>query len=1003
MMTTNPLLSLTPLRVQRGVTRLSELVWHDPQPLRVEATAPLARHISLREAQARPRRVVPPGRAWGRLFDQRWCRVALPPGRRRWLRWDEQGETTLFLDGVPFYGFDVAHRTCELPDGAREAWLECLCVQSALWHPDALGLSPGGNLFRSAQLFRRDDDAWAAYHDLNCLYDYLLELRTREHPGALRELNGQTLQLALTDVSPLYRRLLRGLENALDAFDTDGIAALRRALADVYRDLRDAAPLSRAALTGHSHLDLVWLWPEQTGEGKAVHTFANVNRLMELYPEFRFAYSQPASYEAVRRRAPTLMKAVDARLRSGQWQATGGLYVESDSNLVCGEGLARSFILGQAAFHELTGRASRVLWLPDLFGFSACFPQLMRLSGVDYFFSTKTTWNKATRFPHSSFIWRGPGDHPVLGHVTQGVQFNNTVAVEQLRAASHQNQQADLHDEFLLPNGWGDGGGGPSEDMCERARRLSALRGLPALQWDQPEAFFDRLARNRAKLPAHDGEIYLEHHRGTFTTQSQVKRRFRALERALQVREAALVATGRSPDPELAHAWRRMVFAQFHDYIPGSSIPEVYAEGLPELAALARGLHQQAAATLATGRRRDACLFNPLPLARRQVHAGRLLELPPLAGIRLSDTPSIAAAPVVVRHRTLTNGRVAARLNARGHLAALHVDGRAVALSPGAGELVLYPDQAANFGPWDIDRHTLSLGQPARRPARIAADEHGLTVSRKIGRSSTASLRYWLEPGAACLRVTVELDWQEPDTLLKLHFPTAYCGREARCGTAFGSALRPQLATSPQAEGMWEWPMSRWATVSDDGERDGLFVVTEAKYGVSCRAGNLGLSLLRSPAHVGYEEHAKGYAWHLSRIKKPDVIFTDLGRHRIELALGRYDLAAPRAEQPAVLADTLFTPPIAYRGQALSAPFHGLDGGDTLIPAWAQPLDRNRWNLRLHEVSGQRGTAQVRLAPGWSARKTDLLGEPLGRTLAGGRLTFQPYEIVTLACTRQSG
>jgi alpha-mannosidase len=1000
MMPLNPLISLTPLRVQRGITRLAEMIWHDAQPLRVEATAPRARHLSLDEAKQLPRHAVRPGSAWGRLFDQRWCHVALPPGPRRWLRWDEQGETTLFLAGVPFYGFDVAHRYCELPAGAREAWLECLCVQSALWHPDALGLSPGGNLFRSAQLWRRDDEAWAAYHDLNCLSDYLLELRPREHPGVLRELNGQTVQPALTDVSPLYRRLLRGLDAALDAFDTGGVAALRRALAGVYREMREPAPFSRAALTGHSHLDLVWLWPEQIGEGKAVHTFANVNRLMELYPEFRFAYSQPASYEAVGRRAPALLRAVGARLRRGQWEATGGLYVESDSNIVCGEGLARSFMLGQAAFKRLTGSASRVLWLPDLFGFSACLPQLMRLSGVDYFFTTKTTWNKVNRFPYSSFLWRGPGDHQVLGHVTQGVQFNNTVAVEQLRAASHQNQQGDLHDEFLLPNGWGDGGGGPSEEMCERARRLSAMRGLPALHWDQPEAFFDRLARRQAQLPAHDGEIYLEHHRGTFTTQSRVKTRFRELERALQLREAVLAATGRAPDADLAHAWRRMVFAQFHDYIPGSSIPEVYEQGLPELATLARGLSHQAGMELGAGGG-DACLFNPLPLTRRHLHRGRVLELPPLTGVRVADAPRVTAAPVAVRGRTLTNGRVTARVNARGQLAALSVDGRAVALSAGAGDLVLYPDQPANFGPWDIDRHSLSLGRPARAAARITADASGLTVTRSLGRSSTASVRYWLEPGASCLRVTVELDWQEPDTLLKLHFPTAYRGREARCGTPFGSALRPQLATHPQVEAMWEWPMSRWATVSDDGERDGLFVVTEAKYGVSCRAGNLGLSLLRTPAHVGYEEHAKGYAWHLSRIKKPDVIFTDLGQHCIELALGHYQLAAPRAEHPAVLAETLFTPPVAYRGRPVAAAFTGIEDGDSLIPAWAQPLGRNRWTLRLHEVSGQRGTARLRLADGWTARKTDLLGRPLGRALRGGRLEFQPYEIISLECTRR--
>ncbi|MEY3775384.1 MAG: hypothetical protein RLZZ129_2164, partial [Verrucomicrobiota bacterium] len=604
----NPLLQLTPLRTQSAVARLAGMVWQDPQLLRVEATAARPDHVPLAAAQRAGRRPVRDGEAWGRLYDQRWCRVAIPAGGGRWLHWDEQGEATLHVNGAPFYGFDVAHRYCELPAGVREVWLESLCVQSAIWHPDAKGLDAAGNLFRGARLLRRNDEAWDAYHDLNCLYDWMLELRAKEFPGVAKELFSQTVQPALTDVSPLYRRLLRGLDTALDAFDTGGVGALRRELAKLYREMREAAPLSRAALTGHSHLDLVWLWTEQVGEGKAVHTFANANRLMARYPEFRFAYSQPASYEAVARRSPELMRAVRARLRSGQWEATGGMYVESDSHVACGEGLARSLVLGQEAFEKLTGRRSRILWLPDLFGFNACLPQLMKLSGVDYFFTTKTTWNTVNRFPHSSFVWRGPGGHAVVSHVTQGVQFNNALTVEQLRAASHQHQQGDVHDEFLMPNGWGDGGGGPSEEMCERARRLSALRGLPALTWDQPEAFFDRLTAKRPRLPALDGEIYLEYHRGTFTTQSRVKAHFRELERALQLREAALVATGGRPGADLAHAWRRMVFAQFHDYIPGSSIPEVYAEGLPELAKLTRELTATAAKSLGTAG--EAGLFN---------------------------------------------------------------------------------------------------------------------------------------------------------------------------------------------------------------------------------------------------------------------------------------------------------------------------------------------------------------------------------------------------------
>ena len=1020
MLPLNPLLSLTPLRAQRGVARLAEMIWHDARPLRVEATASRPDHVPLAAAKKFPRRPVRDSATWGRLYDQRWCRVLIPAGGNRWLRWDEQGEATLFINGTPFYGFDVAHRTIELPANVREVWVESLCVQAAVWHPDAKGLSETGNLFRGASLLRRDDSVWAAYHDLNCLYDYLIELRAREHPGVPRELGAMTQQPPLTDVSPLYRRLLRGLDTALDSFDTAGVDALRRALAVVYRELHDAAPFSRAALTGHSHLDLVWLWTEQIGEGKAVHTFANANRLMTLYPEFRFAYAQAASYQAVSRRSPELHRAVRARLRSGQWEATGGMYVESDSHVPCGEGLARAFMLGQASFAKLSGKRSRVLWLPDLFGFSACLPQLMRLSGVDYFFTTKTTWNTVNRFPHSSFVWRGPGGHAVVSHVTQGVQFNNTVSVEQIHTAARQNQQGDIHDEFLMPNGYGDGGGGPSEEMCERARRLSALRGLPMLKWDQPEAFFDRLATKAAKLPSLDGEIYLEYHRGTFTTQSRVKSHFRALERALQAREAALVATRGTPGADLAHAWRRMVFAQFHDYIPGSAIPEVYVKGLPELAKLARdqttaavdalGWNAQSLARLktqsATKRVRDnalhlePCLFNTLPIARRCVVSGKVVDLPPLAGVRLSDAIVRGVPKVSVQGRTLSNRRVVARLDSRGELAALSVDGRAVELQSGAGRLVAYPDHAANFGPWDIDRAALSLGQTARGPVKITAGKNFLAVTRRFSAASTATIRYALDPGASVLRVTVELDWHEKNSLVKLHFPTAYRGREVRCGTPFGSVLRPQLATTREAEAMWEWPMSRWATVSADGERAGLLVLTEAKYGLSCRDGDLAVTLLRTPRHVGYEDHARAYPAQLSRLPKPATIYTDLGRHTIELALGFFDLTAPRTEQPAVLAENLFTPPLAYRGAPRVSAFGGLTGGETLIPHWAQPQGRNRWVLRLHEVAGQRGTAKLQLAPGWIARKVDLLGRNLGAPLRGGHLVFAPYEIVSLQLSR---
>jgi alpha-mannosidase len=954
-------------------------------------------------AQARrlPRKAVRAGEAWGRLYDQRWCRVELPAGRGRWLRWEDQGEATLHVDGTPFFGFDVAHRECELPDTARVVWVESWCVQAALWHPEARGLDAAGSRFGGATLLRRNEEAWQAYHDLNCLADYLCNLRLRECPGADPDLNPQVTQAPVDDVSPLFRRLLRALDRALNALDTSGIPALRRSLTRVYDEMRDARPLARAALTGHSHLDLVWLWPERVGEAKAVHTFANVEHLMARYPEFRFAYSQPESYEAVGRRAPALLEAVSRRIQSGQWEATGGMQVESDSHLACGEGLARSLMLGQANFTKLTGSPSRVLWLPDLFGFSACLPQLMTLSGLDFFFTTKTTWNAVHRFPHSSFVWRGPGGRAaVLGHVTQGVQFNNTVSVDQLRAASHQHQQADVHDEFLMPNGWGDGGGGPTADMCERARRLDRLRGLPALQWDQPEAFFDRLAGSRAVLPTHDGEIYLEYHRGTYTTHSRVKALFRGLERALQLREATLVAADAAPPDDVAHAWQRLIFAQFHDWIPGSSIPEVYAEGLPEQEKLIAAMERAARRQLGTSNGRQTCLFNPLPVPLRHVVGGHVHEVPPLSGLPRKVARCGSVIPVVAEGRTLRSDRVMARFDARGRLVKLVVDGRAVGFEGPAGELVLHPDEPCSFGPWDIDRHSLSLGEVVRTPVTLTAAGDTISVSRRVGAHSQATIHYRLVPGEPALRLTVELNWRETDSLLKLRFPTAYRAREVRCGTPFGSVMRPQLATSTQAEMMWEWPMSRWTTISADAEREGLWLVTKDKYGVSCRDGELGLSLVRSPLHVGYEENKIAYPAGLSRLPEPDSRHTDQGAHRIELAIGHYTIEAPRAEQPAVLAETLFAEPVAYRGAAITSPFGGVVGGETLIPSWVQPDRPGRWILRLHEVGGQRGRATVQLAPGWTARKEDLLGRALAQPLRKGQLDFAPYEIISLAIER---
>ncbi len=1007
MLPVHHLLQLVPNRAKATLDRLRSQLWTSAGVPLCEATASRPDQVSLTQALRLPRQKIKPGQSWGRLFDQRWVLVRLPvsAGRRpRYLRWLDQAEATLYIDGVPYYGFDVAHRQVALPPGAREAWVECCCCQSAIWHPEATGLGVQGSLFGGAQLLHRNDQVWRLLHDYQILFDVMMGERSRQLSPVPAALNPFGLQAPLDKATPLYRQLLRWLDRASDAWDKEGLDAMQQILGEAYRDLADHSPRVRAVLTGHAHIDLVWLWPERVGEQKAVHTFATATRLMELYPEFRFAYSQTASYAAVRRRAPRLFQVVQRRIRSGQWQPTGALYVESDTLLPCGEGLVRSFMLGQEDFRLLRhGQSARLLWLPDVFGYSGCLPQLMKLAGVDYFFTTKLTWSAIQRFPYSSFVWRGNDGSEVMAHVTQDVGYNNRVDPEELNANARGHAQADVHREFLHPVGYGDGGGGPTEEMCERARRLRTLAGVPAVEWDQPEAFFGRLAKIRDQLPRYQGEFYLEYHRGTYTTHGALKAAFRAAERALQIREAVAVAT--QQDVDLRAVWQRLVFAQFHDYIPGSSVPEVYAEGLPELARLESDQRRAAMVDLerAPG---ELCVFNPLPLPWKgwlQISGARertYVELPPLAGVPLRSAVVPVAGTVQVKAKSLVSDRVELTLNSEGYVARCLIDGTPIELAGAAAQLVTYPDRPAAFEAWDIDRQSLSMGDAVRTPTSIRGESMSrgtgtLVVTRKIGRASKVTTRYRLDAGEAVVRMDLEVEWHESETMLKLRFPTKYQGTQARFGAPFGSVRRAQHAGPLAAEAQWEVPGSRYAAVCDESESTGLFIATESKYGFSARDGDLAVTLLRSPRMTGHDSHDRASPRALSRMRTSSI-YSDQGRHLIRLAWGRYLAAAPRAEHPAALAETLFTAPLSYGGAAVTTAFRGIVGGNSLMPSWAQPLEKNRWVLRLHEVTGQSGKAMMELAPGHRARKIDLRGKPLGAFLRDGRLSFRPFEIVSL-------
>lgn len=1003
----NPFLQLTLPRATSALPRIQELIWKEQSVLPLSFSSDSNHSISWHAATELKFRTVELPFPWGKLFEQSWFKIELPvvpPGTPLYLHWQEQGESTLYLDGMPYYGFDVAHKYCPLPPGkARTAYLESLCLQSAIWHPEARGLNERGSLVTKVGLFTRNDLAWEVYHDFVVLYELALEegktgnFEQRPHTASVG------YQPAPEIVTVLYRRLLRTLDDAVNAFDGGGLAAMKKVLKQAYTQLEGQHDRITSVLTGHAHIDLVWLWPERSAEYKAVHTFSTMNRLMDHYPEFKFGYSQPASYDAVARKNRKLRKQVSFRIEEGSWEAVGATEVESDTLMACGEALARSFTLGQKGFQRIQGKPSKVLWIPDVFGYSGCLPQLMKQTGVEYFFTTKLTWSSINRFPHSSFIWKGIDGSEVIVHVTQENGYNQCVTPKEIRTGARAYRQADVHDEYLAPTGYGDGGGGVTEEMCERARRLASIAGMPEVKWGRIDNFFERLDTKRNELPEWQGELYLEYHRGALTTHGDPKDAFRASERGLQAWEAARCALGRGEIDE--QVWRRVVFAQFHDYIPGSSIWEVYEESIPELRGIAKQALASASKDLSSGK--SPALFNPLPQAVTVLvdNRTRAVRLPPLSGGPVEELATVVSEQAVfVSTRKLSNARTSAKFDAKGRIIDLKFDGIPIPIASKLGELVIYPDQAHCFPAWDIDRQVLSMGQIVDSVADAAVTRNSETegcvqFTRSVGQASVVRVRYWMDAFHPALHIEYEIDWHETDTLLKAHFDTEYSGQSARFGSPFGSVLRSQMPGQLRDEAMFEAAGSRWAIVSDDGETAGLSVITEAKYGFSCREGNLGVSLLRSPLITGEDESHRNLFNKNLRVGDERKRHTDQGRHVIRLALCPHNPELSREALAPSLADTLFTPPLQYSGTAKSSGFLRLEGGASLVPTWAKPAaDGKGWILRLNETLGRRGKSKLKLAEGYSATPTDLLEECISdkpvKTVA-----FRPYALISLRIT----
>ncbi len=651
-------------------------------------------------------------------------------------------------------------------------------------------------------------------------------------------------------------------------------------------------------LTGHAHIDLAWLWPLEETRRKARRTFYTVTGLIDRYPDFLFNQSSAQVYAWIEQDDPALFEKIRTQVKAGRWEPIGGMWVEPDGNLLSGESWVRQLLFGQRYFESRFGRRVNVAWLPDSFGFNGSLPQLLVSAGIPFFFTHKLSWSERNPFPYNLYWWEGIDGTRVLAHSFTNPEtgYNARVTALEVGETWQNFLGKQIHDSTLLSFGYGDGGGGPSEEMLERYSRLRACPGLPDLKMGLVADFYERIptaARVGVSLPTWVGEQYLEFHRATFTTQAKVKLLHRQLEHALIEAETAATLAfiwdrQRFPAEQLASLWETLLLHQFHDILPGSSIRSVYASAHQRLTASleeATKLRETAlpssqpgsesliwnlqlydrpfSAEIAIAKSQDPLVFTAgdHPVLTQQLESGRMLVVardiivPGMSAVVLRSETGAAspAAPfLTVTSNQIENDDLRITVNRDGTLESIYdkTFDREV-LADRGNQLWLFTDVPRQFDAWDIDATYTDEGTELLAALEPESVEPGpirgaLQVVRRYEAIEIVQ-EYRLAAYSRRLEIATRIKWHGRRRLLRAVFPFRIHTHEVWSETAFGAVSRPNHRNTPWDQARFEIPVHRWADLSEPGY--GVSLLNNGKYGYSAHGNVLGISLLRAPIY----------------------------------------------------------------------------------------------------------------------------------------------------------
>ncbi|MBA8796318.1 alpha-mannosidase [Friedmanniella endophytica] len=829
------------------------------------------------------------------------------------------------------------------------------------------------------------------------------------------------LATALPESDPRRADIRLALERALDVVSLHDVvgsaAAAREVLAPVLARPATASAHTITA-TGHAHIDSAWLWPTRETVRKVARTAANQLNLLAEFPEHVFAMSSAQQYAWIKEHRPEVFEGVRKAVADGRYVPVGGMWVESDTNMVGSEAMARQLTYGQRFFAEEFGSICEEVWLPDSFGYSAGLPQIVKLAGAKYFLTQKISWNLVNKFPHHTFMWEGIDGTRVLTHFPPVDTYNSDLSGRELGYAVGNFRDKGASSHSLAPFGFGDGGGGPTREMLARAKRTADLEGSPKVVLRSPREFFADVEAEYTNAPVWKGELYLEIHRGTYTSQAKTKQGNRRSEHLLREAEqwsaAASVLAGHPyPHEDLDRIWRNVLLNQFHDILPGSSIAWVHREAREQYAAIAVELGglidaaQQAlvghfAGAGADGGSAGSTVFNGSPFPRHG-----------LAGLSAAPVPARTEG-VEVREggagTVIENARITVTVDDRGLITSLvdRATGREVVPAGQTGNLLqLHQDFPNNWDAWDIDqfyKNTVTDLTDVDSVSTAVVDGAAVvTVKRSFGdpkQPSTVEQTLTVAPDAPGVDVVTTVDWHEQDRLLKLAFPVELHTDRAAFETQYGHHYRPTHENTSWDNARFEVCAHRWIHVGETGFGVGLANNSTYGHDVSRHQGPEGTSytvlrqsIVRGPRFPDPRTDQDVHTVAARLVVSPDV------SGAIEAG---YDLNLPERSQPG-----------AAEVPALVSVTEPGGAGALVVEAVKLADDRSGdLVVRLYESLGGRARGRVEFgAVTGTVTEVDLLERPLaqssdrpgGLVEAGSgyaEVALRPFQIVTLRVAR---